>query len=62
MDHKDIVLTPKEQSQIFQVAKGFATACEENGINAEETEVMLVEVMRATAQELIEDRKKKEKK
>ena len=53
------VLTKKEQAKIFSVAKGFATECENKGIDEETTKEMLLEVMRATAECLIEDREKK---
>ena len=58
MDYKDIVLTKKDQLKIFNMAKGFAAECEKKGINAEDTEEMVVEVMRATASTIIEDRMK----
>ena len=52
-------LTRAEQTKIFSVAKGFATECEKKGIDEDTTKEMLVEVMRATAECLMEDRKKK---
>tara|TARA_R100000353_G_scaffold121264_2_gene86264 strand:+ start:3061 stop:3231 length:171 start_codon:yes stop_codon:yes gene_type:complete len=55
----DIKLTKAEQSKIFSVAKGFATECEKKGIDEDTTKEMLVEVMRATAECLMEDRQKK---
>ena len=52
-------LTKAEQKQIFDVAKGFATECEAKGIDEDTTKEMLIEVMRATADCLMEDRSKK---
>ncbi len=52
-------LTVKEQKQVFDIAKGFATECEKKGIDEETTKEMLVEVMRSTVSCLMEDREKK---
>jgi len=51
-------LTLKERKQIFDIAKGFTSECEKKGLDEDTTKEMLVEVMRATAQCLVEDREK----
>lgn len=59
MDKRDVVLTKAEQHKIFNVARGFTKECEKQGLNVEDTKELTLEVMKATAECLLEDRKKK---
>tara|TARA_R100000773_G_C4221170_1_gene120124 strand:- start:1784 stop:1957 length:174 start_codon:yes stop_codon:yes gene_type:complete len=56
----DIKLSLDERKKMFHIAKGFATECEKKKIDPETTKEMMVEVLRATAECLIEDREKKQ--
>jgi hypothetical protein len=53
----DKQLTRADQMKIMEVAKDFATACEAKNLNEDDTKELVLEVMRATAQTLLEDKK-----
>jgi len=50
-------LTMHERKRMLEIAKGFCTECEKKNINEKDTEEMLIEVLKATAEELIKERK-----
>lgn len=52
-------LTIDERKQMLNIAKGFCEECKKKSINEDDTKEMLLEVMKATAEELIKDRKDK---
>ena len=49
-------LSIAERKQMMQIAKGFCSECEKKKISQEDTQEMLIEVLKATAEELIKDR------
>lgn len=54
-----VELTIDERKQMLGIAKGFCAECAKNKINTDDTKEMLLEVMKATAEELVKDRKNK---
>tara|TARA_A100001391_G_scaffold191545_1_gene164985 strand:+ start:108 stop:278 length:171 start_codon:yes stop_codon:yes gene_type:complete len=55
----EIEFTECERKKMAQIARGFAIECKTKGIDAKVTKEMLTEVMKATADCLLEDREKK---
>ncbi len=55
----DKQLTRADQNKIMTIAKDFASECEAKGLGEDDTKELVLEVMRATAQTLLEDRDKK---